>query len=96
MLCSVAVLSISGPGAEIISGALVWSIYLFSYDFFSIFLRRGAPSGLSKVRGLGPWLPKTATGSVNRIWKTYEFNAKSTKVLGHIVSSDGVCRLIKL
>ena len=30
---------------------------MFSCDFFSIFLRCGAPSGSPKVRGLGPWPP---------------------------------------
>ena len=32
-------------------------IQMFSCDFFSIFLRCGAPSGLPKVQGLGPWPP---------------------------------------
>ena len=75
MLCSgrvyipraVAVLRISGPGIEITCGALVWSIYIFSCDFFQFFLRHWAPPGLSKTQGLGQWPPgspgppKTAT-----------------------------------
>ena len=75
MLCSarvyipraVAVLRISGPGIEITCGALVWSIYIFSCDFFQFFLRHWAPPGLSRTQGLGQWSPgspgppKTAT-----------------------------------
>ena len=44
-------------------------IQMFSCDFFSIFLRCGAPLGLPKVRGLGPWplAPlKAATASNNK------------------------------
>ena len=54
----VAVLGMAGPGAEIICGALVCkspsAFKCFPVISYQLFLRRGALSGLSKARDLGP------------------------------------------